>query len=33
MNKGFEADVFIKTRKCEELVLYITVIVEEIYEL
>ena len=33
MNKGFEADVSIKIRKCEELVLYIVTIMEEIHEL
>ena len=33
INKGFEADVSIKIRKCEELVLYIIIIVKEIYEL
>ena len=33
INKEFKANVFIKIRKCEELVLYIIIIVEEIYEL
>ena len=33
INKGFEADIFIKTRKYKELILYIVIIVEEIYEL
>ena len=33
INKGFEAEVSIEIRKCEELVLYIIIIVEEIYEL
>ena len=33
INKGFEVDVFMKIRKCEELVLYVVIIVEEIYEL
>ena len=33
INKGFEVDVSIKIRKCEELILYITIIVKEIYEL
>ena len=33
INKGFEADISIKIRKCEELVLYIIIKVEEIYEL
>ena len=33
INKGFKADVFIKIRKYEELVLHIVIIVEEIYEL
>ena len=33
MNKGFEADISIKIRKCEELVLYTVIIVEEIYKL
>ena len=33
MNKGFKADVSIKIRKCEELVLYTIIIVDEIHEL
>ena len=33
INKGFEADVSIKIKKCEELVLYTVIIVEEIYKL
>ena len=33
INKGFKADVFIKIRKCEGLVLYIVIIIKEIYEL
>ena len=33
INKKFEADVFIKIKKCEELVLYIVIIVKEIYKL
>ena len=33
INKGFEADVSIKIKKCEELVLYIVIIIEEIYKL
>ena len=33
INKGFEADIFIKIRKCEELVLYIITIVEKIHKL
>ena len=33
INKGYEVDVSIKIRKCEELILYIVIIVEEIYEL
>ena len=33
INKEFEAEVSIKIRKCEELVLYIVIIVEKIYKL
>ena len=33
INKDFEADISIKIRKYEELVLYIVIIVEEIYKL
>ena len=33
INKEFEADVFMKIRKCEELVLYIVITVKKIYEL
>ena len=33
INKGFKADVLLKIRKCEELVLYIIIKVEEIYKL
>ena len=33
INKGFEADIFIKIKKYEELVPHIIIIVEEIYEL
>ena len=33
INKGFEANVSIKIRKCEELVLYIVIRIEEIYKL
>ena len=33
INRGFKANVFIKIRKCEELVPHIVIIVEEIYEL
>ena len=33
INKGFEANIFIKIRECEELVLYLVIIVEDIYEL
>ena len=33
INKRFEADISIKIRKCEDLILYIIIIVEEIYEL
>ena len=33
INKEFEANIFIKIKKCEELVLYIIINVEEIYEL
>ena len=33
INKKFKADVSIKIRKCEELVLYIVIIMEEIYKL
>ena len=33
INKGFKANISIKIRKCEELVLYIVIIVKEIYEL
>ena len=33
INKGFKVDVSIKIRKCEELVLYIIIIVNKIYEL
>ena len=33
INKGFKADVSIKIRKCEELVLYIIIIIKEIYKL
>ena len=33
INKKFKADVFMKIRKCEELILYIVIIVKEIYKL
>ena len=33
MNKGFEADVSIKIKKCEELILYIIIAVKEIHKL
>ena len=33
INKGFKADVLLKIRKSEELVLYIVIIIEEIYKL
>ena len=33
MNKGFEADVSIKIRKCEELVPYAVITVEDIHKL
>ena len=33
INKGFEAEVSIKTKKYEELVLYIIITVKEIYKL
>ena len=33
INKGFKADVFIKIRKCEELVPHIIIIVKEIHKL
>ena len=33
INKGFKTDVFIEIRKYEELVPYIIIIMEEIYEL
>ena len=33
MNKGFKADISMKIRKCEELVLYIVITVEDIYKL
>ena len=33
INKGFETNVSIEIRKCEELILYIVIIVEEIYKL
>ena len=33
INKKFKADVLLKIRKCEELVLYIVIMVEEIHKL
>ena len=33
INKGFEADVFMEIRKCEELIPHIVIVVEEIYKL
>ena len=33
INKRFKADISIKIKKCEELVLYIVITVEKIYEL
>ena len=33
INKEFEANVSMEIRKCEELVLYVVIIVEEIYKL
>ena len=33
INKGFKANIFIKIRKCEELVLYTVIIIKEIYKL
>ena len=33
INKGFKADVLIKTKKCEELVQHTVIIVKEIYKL
>ena len=33
INRGFEANISIKIRKCEEVVLYIIIIVEKIYKL
>ena len=33
INKGFKANILIKIRKCEELVLYTVIIVKEIYKL
>ena len=33
MNKGFKADILLEIRKCEELILYIVIIIKEIYEL
>ena len=33
INKGFKVDISIKIRKCEDLVPYIIIIVEKIYEL
>ena len=33
INKEFKANISIKIRKCEELVLYTVIIVEEIYKL
>ena len=33
INKGFEANVSIKIRKCEELVPYIIIIVDKIHKL
>ena len=33
INKEFKADVLLEIRKCEELVLYIKIIIEEIYKL
>ena len=33
INKGFEADVSMKIRKCEELIPHIVIIVEDIHEL
>ena len=33
INKGFEADIFIKIRKYKELVPHTVIIVEEIYKL
>ena len=33
INRGFKANISIKIKKCEELVLYIVIIVKEIYKL
>ena len=33
INKGFEADIFLEIKKCEELVLHIITYMEEIYKL
>ena len=33
INKGFKANISLKIKKCEELILYIKIIVEEIYKL
>ena len=33
INKGFKANIFLEIKECEELILYIIVIVEEIYKL
>ena len=33
LNKGFKADISLEIRKCEELILYIIIIVDEIYKL
>ena len=33
INKGFKADVSLEIKECEELVLYIVAIIEEVYEL
>ena len=33
INKGFKADVLLEIRECEELILYIVIMVKEIYEL
>ena len=33
INKEFKVDIFIKIRKCEELVLYIIIIVDKIHKL
>ena len=33
INKGFEANILLKIKKCEELVLYIIIFIKEIYKL